>query len=178
METNNQAPTDSASRQFEKTCLIVDDDQGIIAFLRKRLALRYPMVEFLFANNGGEALAILKQSPRIDAIILDIMMPYGRVEETLNGEADPDEIETGLHLLEWVRKQENWGTSIWVSLLTARSPYAVDSPAKELLGDHGQIYYKPFDSNRFENDLMGQLGIESLIPKYFFESESEGEAFP
>lgn len=52
--------------------LIVDDDQDIVAVLS--IYLEAENFDVFFANNGRDALEIVKEKP-IDIILLDVMMP-------------------------------------------------------------------------------------------------------
>lgn len=56
-----------------KTILVVDDDQDIRDTLTELLVEEG--YEVIGAAHGGEALAALKDEPRPDLILLDLMMP-------------------------------------------------------------------------------------------------------
>lgn len=67
-------PIDSTKTIFNgKSILIVDDDYRNIYALRQ--ALEQKGVHVLEATNGLECLNILQTAPRVDAILMDIMMP-------------------------------------------------------------------------------------------------------
>jgi hypothetical protein len=53
---------------------------------------------------------------------------------------------------------------MWVAIITARSPFVVGPRAKPLLDGHGAVYYKPFNTLQFEDDLMRAIGVESRVP--------------
>jgi two-component system chemotaxis sensor kinase CheA len=56
-----------------KKILVVDDDMRNIFALT--IALENQEVEVLFAENGKEGMAVLRENPDIDLILMDIMMP-------------------------------------------------------------------------------------------------------
>jgi CheY-like chemotaxis protein len=147
--------------------LIVEDDFGIAEDWRQRLSRYEGSVTLRTCTDAGEALAVLRESPPPDAVVLDIMMPYGSSSAELHGDTDPDEMETGLRLLRAILDQEGQPPAVrrvWVAVATARSPLAVDATAKRLFAGRGVIYYKPYDPNRLEDDLMKALDIPSKVP--------------
>jgi len=57
----------------DKRVLIVDDDEMNIFALSAILKSR--KIEHLIAQNGKEAIEMLKNDPQIDVILMDMMMP-------------------------------------------------------------------------------------------------------
>jgi YesN/AraC family two-component response regulator len=57
--------------------LIVDDEPDIepLILLRMRRQIRAGVYSFLFAQNGVEALNVLREHPNVDIVISDINMP-------------------------------------------------------------------------------------------------------
>lgn len=77
--TNKLIPSQSIFQN--KQILIVDDDPRNIYALRQ--ALEQKGVDVLDANNGAECLEILQSDVKIDAILMDIMMPEMDGYETM-----------------------------------------------------------------------------------------------
>jgi len=158
--------------------ILVEDDAGVVEQVRRRLS-RYP-IDCTAARDGGEALALLGAdlgSRRPDALVLDLMLPYGAARGELDGDSDPDEAATGMRLLARLRHQESTASTdhLWVAIITARSPFAVDARAKELFAGHGCVYYKPFDPLRIEDDLVRALGLPSLVLPALLGVTEEGD---
>lgn len=85
----------------DKTVLVVDDEEALRTYAAKLIETRgYQVVT---AGDGAEALAVLTEGPRIDLMVLDVMMPG----------------LDGLQTLEQVRTRGH--TSLPVVLLTAQS---------------------------------------------------------
>ncbi|MGB8953844.1 MAG: response regulator [Tumebacillaceae bacterium] len=57
----------------DKTVLIVDDDMRNIFALTA--ALESHRMNVLFAENGAEGLRVLQENPKVDIVLMDIMMP-------------------------------------------------------------------------------------------------------
>ena len=56
-----------------KTILVVDDDVRNIFAITSALERHHASVAY--AENGRDGLALLEQTPNIDAVLMDIMMP-------------------------------------------------------------------------------------------------------
>ncbi|MES1024111.1 response regulator [Gloeocapsa sp. BRSZ] len=69
----HEPPTQRDSLLTGKHVLIVDDDVRNIFALTSVLE-RYQM-QVLFAENGKEGIALLEQTPNIDIVLMDVMMP-------------------------------------------------------------------------------------------------------
>jgi len=151
--------------QAPRRILIVEDD----ASMRKQLSVIFSRygnaIELHWAENAGEALSAIEAAgSHFDALVLDLMMPYGSAREKLPG-GDPLELDTGLHVLDYVRRAAPIGAlPLWVAVITARSGLAVARRATELLAGSGTLYLKPFDTFRFEDDVMNAIGVRSLVP--------------
>jgi len=64
-----------------KTVLIVDDDSRNVYALTA--ILEHHKIQVLYAENGPEGIELLKRSPGIDLVLMDIMMPGMDVYETI-----------------------------------------------------------------------------------------------
>jgi len=58
---------------IETKVLLVDDEEGFVAALRKRLSIRN--VKVVAAHTGEEGLEKLSSEPDIDVVLLDVKMP-------------------------------------------------------------------------------------------------------
>ena len=152
--------------EHRKKILIVEDDKAIIEILKVFLK-GYAEYEVYIARDARSAMNLLNESEGVhfDAIFLDIMMPYGTPPalEELQSTTDPDELETGLRLLRWLREIRGEET-VWVAVITARAVPRVAAEAQSLLKQRGCIYFKPFDDLRVEHDLATALGVSSKVP--------------
>lgn len=156
-----------------KRVLLVEDDQQILRQLRTLFDRYSEHMELFEALDAGAALRRLA-GPRIDALVLDIMMPYGDAREQL-GASDPLEMETGINLLEHVRKLH---PDLWVAVITARSGLAVGRRVRELLGTRGKLYHKPFSTLQLEDQLVRQIGLTSQVSAELLPSTSPDAAGP
>ncbi len=150
----------------KKKVLVVEDDPAIRQILQGFLG-RYTEYDVKEVNDARSAMEYFKQHPHghFDAVLLDIMMPYGTPPalEELQSTTDPDELETGLRLLRWLREILGEET-VWVAVITARAVPRVAAEAQSLLKQRGCIYFKPFDDLRVEHDLATALGVSSKVP--------------
>lgn len=80
------------NRLKNKTALIVDDDVRNIFALRSYLETLEMKV--ITAENGDEAISLLKQDAKPDVILLDMMMPVMDGYETLKHLKDIDLLKT------------------------------------------------------------------------------------
>jgi DNA-binding NtrC family response regulator len=53
--------------------LLVDDEEGFVAALEKRLSIRG--LQVVTASSGEEGLALLDREPDVDVVLLDVKMP-------------------------------------------------------------------------------------------------------
>jgi YesN/AraC family two-component response regulator len=106
--------------------LFVEDEEDLLSIISD--ALTKLQANFLTANNGLEALAILKENPDIDAIITDINMP----------------VMNGLDMIENIIEQD---ISIPIIIMSAHTEAEYLNKAKE----YGVSEYllKPFDFIKF-----------------------------
>jgi CheY-like chemotaxis protein len=154
----------------KKLVLIIEDDHSVARELINLFSAYKKSLLLEVANDAGDGLRIIKNRKndrRHDALILDIMMPYGRARgKLLKGRYDPDENTTGIYLLEYLRKKEKKDTAapMWVAIITGRSPIVVGAKIEALIKNHGKTYYKPFSAIKLEYDLMMALGIPHKIP--------------
>ena len=70
--------------------LVVDDDTGVRAWIKDRLAERGYCATT--AGDGQEALALLQEGRAPDAIVLDLMMPGMSGWEFLDAKADDEKL--------------------------------------------------------------------------------------
>ncbi len=69
-------PNESSGVQNDwsrKTCLLVDDNKDILLYLNR--VLSDTGINALTARSGVEAIEILKKTPEIDVVLLDMQMP-------------------------------------------------------------------------------------------------------
>jgi CheY-like chemotaxis protein len=158
---------------MKKRVLIVEDDISnqvdILRHLEKTNQLSCES-----CRDVGEALEQLK-SGTYDAIVLDIMTPYGSASGLLKAETDPRLRNAGLRLLSYWRETEKkeGRKPIWVSIITARGDSEVNDEIDKLLrreddqGEKlGKEYYKPYNIDRLVDDLLQKgLNLASKIPK-------------
>ncbi len=55
-----------------KTILVVEDDPSVRTLLSRALGIKYRVLE---AEDGMDAMSMLKNGPSVDLIITDVMMP-------------------------------------------------------------------------------------------------------
>ena len=84
--------------------LVVDDDAGVREAMKGMLTDKG--YEVATATNGQEALAVLRQGPRPDAIVLDLMMPVMTGMEFLDEKANDDLIRSVPVLIMTAHDQE------------------------------------------------------------------------
>jgi DNA-binding NtrC family response regulator len=58
---------------METKVLLIDDEEGFVAALKKRLSVR--QVQVVTAHTGEEGLEKLSNEPDIDVVLLDVKMP-------------------------------------------------------------------------------------------------------
>ena len=172
--------------------LIVEDDPGMRHQLSKLLQPYGDELEVTIAKDAGDALrafgivsrgktrrAARRKVPgavsTFDAMVLDLMMPYGEARKSLS-DGDHTELDTGLRLLSLIR--ESAGSDLlWVAVITARSGLAVAQTIHTLLAGRGKLYLKPFDTLRFEDDLITAVDLASRVPPELLQDHaSAGEA--
>jgi|GEM_PF-3314853 len=174
IETNNE----QNDAVIKKTILLVEDDTSLAKLVLSVLKDYQNSLDIKNFSNASDVIEYLQNYPKDyppQAIILDLMMPYGSARKLLDpNEIDVDDNNTGLNLLHYIRQRQLGKNleSIWVSIITARSPIAVEAKAKELLKNDGEIYFKPFDTFQFENDLMIAIGIPSKVPGFLLDNNN------
>ncbi len=158
-------------RSNSKRVLIIEDEPDVLAPLKKIFAPYGEDIQLVKAMTAEEALAELfddKGQPAVDAVILDIMMPYGSAEtqEKLKGEGDKYELDTGLLLLKYLRQKEQKlkRSPLWVSIVTGRCAPKALNELKGLLMETGRLQTKPYNEFVLENDIVLALGLESQVP--------------
>ena len=160
--------------EVKKIILAVDDDRGIAGSMQ-RIFNKYPEITVTNAEDAAGACKKLfsGEENKPDALVLDIMMPYGNLDERtraiLNPDTDPNKLETGLKILKYLRNKEKEAKiePIWVAVITARNAVDVMDEIDCLLkiGDkkYGRIYSKPFNTFELEEDMAHVLGIKSHV---------------
>jgi YesN/AraC family two-component response regulator len=106
--------------------LFVEDEEDLLSIISD--ALTKLQADFLTANNGEEALTILKNNPDIDAIITDINMP----------------VMNGLDMIENIIKQD---IKIPIIVMSAHTETEYINKAKEF--GVSEYLLKPFDFIKF-----------------------------
>lgn len=155
--------------------LLVEDDEATANYIERILG-RYGL-EVRRAGDAGKALELLSEIlSSVSAVVLDVTLPYGKAREDLGGASDPEQIDTGIRILERLRGTPS-GRDLWVAVVTARAhPYALQR-IEELLGARGRLHRKPFDGFRFEHETALALHLESKVPACFLqEAETDEEA--
>ncbi|MGB1227163.1 MAG: response regulator [Poseidonibacter sp.] len=94
--------------------LFVEDEEDLLSIISD--ALTKLQANFLTANNGIEALAVLKENPDIDAIVTDINMPLMNGLDMIKNIIDQG-IEIPIIIMsahtetEYIAKAEEYGVS-------------------------------------------------------------------
>jgi|SRR5215203_3322598 len=153
--------------------LIVEDDPSLLRDYQVIFAAYGDSLDIVTAKDAFETLQFLKEiETRPQAMVLDLMLPYGKKEARglLKAESDPNEIDTGVRILEYLRRLEkdSGEKRIWVAVVTARSAWAVAERVEELLGASGRIFLKPFDTLWLEEVVIRAMGIPSHLPPDLF----------
>lgn len=160
------------SNNAKNKVLLVEDEPEVRLIIREILAPYSQDIDLLEATNAGEAMDLLfpdLPDNRPDALILDLMMPYGEAAQKLDADSDPDWIKTGVHLLHYLRECEmtekiSYGSHpLWVAVITARSNPHLIQNIELLLAGSGRIYLKPFNDLELEHDLACILHIKSQV---------------
>lgn len=133
--------------------LLVEDDVNLLEGVRNILELDH--YEVLTAENGVEALEILRAQPTPpDLILSDIMMP--RMD--------------GIRLLEEVRKEQSW-VSIPFIYLTAKGE-KVDIQKGKLLGVDDYVV-KPYDPDYLLVAIKSRLDRHRKLNEYYSAAMNE-----
>ena len=155
----------------KKKVALIEDDLGSRR-ASKQIFESYSEIELVEAVDAGKAMKILfpdLPENRPDAVILDLIMPYGTAAKQLNAKSDPDCIEAGVKLLRFLRESEKNADNrhssdlLWVAVTTSRSNPQLIQELGQLLEKRGCIYLKPFDTFKLEHDLAQVLGIKSQV---------------
>ncbi|MCD4777362.1 MAG: TIR domain-containing protein [Desulfobacterales bacterium] len=146
-----------------KKLLIVEDDISTCDNLKETFLHYKDSIVIKTAFNAGEAFDLMISGWTPEAIILDIMLPYGTAGEILNEKYDPEHLYAGFRLLEKIRENDD---STWVSVITARNSPKIIRKIDSILSSNGRIYIKPFNDMQLENDLVLALGLKSNVPPY------------
>lgn len=153
----------------QRRVLLVEDDEEVMEILEEMIGRYAGEVAAVKAVNAEEALRVLrsqKRLGRIDAMVLDLMMPYGRSAKELGGENDPEMNDTGVNLLAKLRQDEAaGGNDLWVAVVTARIQHSILREVEDLIGDRGQLYLKPFPTYLLQHHLALALGVDSRVPE-------------
>ena len=163
----------------KKKVALIEDDHGNRRAI-KQIFESYSEIELVEAVDAGKAMKILfpdLPENRLDAVILDLMMPYGTAAEQLNAKNDLNCDKTGVKLLRFLRESEKSAENclssdlLWVAVTTARNNPQLIRELGQLLEKRGCIYLKPFDTFKLENDLTQVLGIKSQVDPILLLSE-------
>ncbi|MEW6218361.1 MAG: hypothetical protein AB1634_02375 [Thermodesulfobacteriota bacterium] len=146
-----------------KRILIVEDEPDLRDKL-KGLLTKYQAFQILEAADARQAQDIVQEpGQRLAAVILDIMLSYGTPSPNLGQDNDPDMVDTGVRLLQWLRETVQ-DRSVWVAVTTSRVNPRLVSRVRSLLGRRGKIYPKPYNRLLLEHDLALVLGEGSQVP--------------
>lgn len=126
--------------QLYGTLLIVEDEKDIIEVVTR--LLKPSCLTFLIANNGAEALELIKNHPQIDAVISDINMP----------------VMNGIELLSKLRSQNS---ELPFVFLTAYGDKKNVLEALRL----GAIDFidKPFDANELPGTVSKAIKLGQIL---------------
>ena len=119
--------------------LFVEDEEDLLSIISD--ALTKLQANFLTANNGIEALAILKENPDIDAIITDINMPL------MNG-------------LDMIKNIIDQGFNIPIIIMSAHTEIEYITKAEEY--GVNEYLLKPFDFIKFI-ELITSMEIKKYV---------------
>ncbi|APW64888.1 MULTISPECIES: response regulator [Arcobacteraceae] len=119
--------------------LFVEDEEDLLSIISD--ALTKLQANFLTANNGIEALAILKENPDIDAIITDINMPL------MNG-------------LDMIKNIIDQGFDIPIIIMSAHTEIEYITKAEEY--GVNEYLLKPFDFIKFI-ELITSMEIKKYV---------------
>jgi CheY-like chemotaxis protein len=160
------------NERLEKIILIVEDDSAVRESIRNTLkdCIDLINVNILEATDAGQAIKILSDMSAgcFVALLLDLMLPYGDAAITLNENTDPDQVNTGINLLEWIIDKGKQPTTYfrvgWTAIITARNNPQLIGSLQKLLNPNDRIYFKPFTGLELAHDLAIVLGIKSSVP--------------
>jgi CheY-like chemotaxis protein len=124
---------------MSKKIMVVDDNPSVTYSVKNAIETMNKDYTVLTADSGEKCLDLLKQNKKIDAIILDIMMPG----------------MSGWETYDKLKENETW-SKIPVIFLTARTDRVAENAGKFLGEDYIE---KPFEMN----DL--KYRIEKIINK-------------
>ncbi|MBW2741453.1 MAG: response regulator transcription factor, partial [Deltaproteobacteria bacterium] len=84
------------SSNAKKKVVLVEDDPEVRKIIRETLSPYFQDIKVFEATNAGVAMNLLFPDPpdnRPDALILDLMMPYGEAGQELDSDSDHDQIK-------------------------------------------------------------------------------------
>ena len=132
---------DDASESTNPVLLVVDDDQDILRVVKFYLTKQNYTVHA--ASGGNEALAILKENPRIELILSDVMMPE----------------MTGLELLKIIRDNKEY-SEIPVILISAEGETSKKVAGLNLGAD--DFITKPFNFDELMARVKNHIRLRRL----------------
>lgn len=127
-----------------KTVLIVDDSHTYVNYLKQNLQIHY--FKILTANNGKNALKVLKNHPEIELMITDYHMP----------------IMDGLELVRKIRKKLSKKDLSIIVLSSDTNSYATSCFLKEGVNDY---IVKPFSRDEFYSRIYHNIDTIDLFEK-------------
>jgi len=160
--------------------LIVEDEMDIVDGICETIKdHQVKEIEIMLAGDAGNALSLIfSQEPdkRPDAIVLDIMLPYGSAFKELKAETDVGMNHTGIKILERLRNKEREDVTyfshnpLFVAVITGRADPAIYQVIERNLDGWGRIYPKPFIEDEMLNDLFFVTNVHfeidsDLMPK-------------
>jgi DNA-binding NtrC family response regulator len=117
-----------------KTILVVDDDRAFLSSLAEMVSLIEPDYDVMTADDGDQALAVLRTIP-VDLLITDIRMP----------------VVTGAELVLWMR--ENMPETPVIAM-SAGNDVVLDEPVE---GKDYLFFDKPLDVTRLTRSIITLL---------------------
>ncbi len=150
-----------------KKLLIADEEDKIRAQFLKRFG-DYGDIELLVATTVREVLQYIDDGLP-DAMILDLGLPYSEEDEKrLPPATSHHELLLGIDLLHQIRHGDEYGDvgkTLWVTVITAHGMRSVVQRVQPLLGNHGRLFFKPFDTHIIEILICDHLNIPCQLPQ-------------
>lgn len=153
-----------AADEARRAILLVEDDGRLAEDLKRMFEPYQANLQITVARDAGEAIDHL-QSALPDAVLLDLMLPYGSAAGMLDADSDPAMVYGGSRVLRWLRtSRDPRATSVPVWVLTARSSVGVRKELEDLGVQPTRVFFKPFDTLQLEHEVVTALGIPSQLP--------------
>ena len=118
------APPPAAAAEGAATVLVVEDEEQVREFLRKALNKHgYTVLE---AADGREALELIKQNPRLDLVLLDVVMPVMAGDQFLDALRALDPAMRVLLTSGWSQEEARRMCAAHPGIDFIQKPYRID----------------------------------------------------